>query len=246
MGEPPGITREAIFRVFADTTGLTPADVHQVLTLFALQVTLEVWRNSRLEDAHHEGFIGDEDMLRANSFSDWQVREISRRWRDDYEISDLADVRFDEFEDLLTRLKEMLLDTGRLLPHALIVEDVLGDHVEEMLDHMEDQLDVYAFLANRSGVDAALCRAAIVGAVQCRDWWSGARWVETVESFHANLENPDHEWWSKPAVAEARERLVSRDDLADVLSALKLCPWVIDSATCRDVITCGISYAPVV
>lgn len=166
MGEPPGITREAIFRVFADTTGLTPADAHQVLTLFALQVTLEVWRNSPLEDAHHEGFIGDEDMLRANSFTNWQVREISRRWRDDYEISDLADVRFDEFEDLLTRLKEMLLDTGRLLPHALIVEDVLGDHVEEMLDHMEDQLDVYAFLANhrvlmlRSAAQRSLARCS--------------------------------------------------------------------------------------
>lgn len=119
--------------VYAENLGLPVADLGSLLGLAAVGLTLKVWRNSPLEDAHADpnSPLTDAEMMRTNAATTRLVRETltelatwaldDRDLNDDPEELDLLVDEDSVMEELLEPLEISL--TRRVLPFGYTVRE---------------------------------------------------------------------------------------------------------------------------
>lgn len=219
----------------------------EFVRLVAIGVTLDLWRNSPVEDAHAgQSDLWDGDMMRINAFTTSRVLRIVVAWEADWDLAlddtaGLREVDVEALGDLLDRVRSWLVRPGRTVPDGRSVGVLLGAELDDYVDHVDTRTDIMLDMADSLGSDRVILLLALQAARGAEQWWGHPSWPALVYRFLAALDDPADEHWrgQREACGTEPAALHERDHARTILLRT---PWQLDRDTADWIVRSGIGY----
>ncbi|OHV63466.1 hypothetical protein BCD48_38260 [Pseudofrankia sp. BMG5.36] len=201
--------------------GLDPDNLGQMLGVAAAGITVEWWRNTKVEDWHagSDGALSDVDMYRINTHTTAKVRDRLRAWCRQQSIRTMVDVAAADpgpLEHLLFRLYRWMINPKRVLVtgatlYSVVATTLANARADPDCDVPDDvtpasELAAYEEQVRQAAGSVLLSMdehdprlvfyvPALFSTLSATGWWGTAGYPAHVAAVFAALDNPNHPIW---------------------------------------------------
>jgi hypothetical protein len=174
---------EALNDLARNTLGVTFEQEPDTITaLAAVQLTVDVWRNTYLEElhagSHPTGGFPDADMMRFNIATTRIVAEHVTTSGIDW-----------------SAMRQAIADPARVLPGGRMLSELANDEFDQLAESIEEAIDVRRAFALEHGMAYFLTSLAVLAGISNKNWYGTPWWPDGVDAFFELLATPGSAAW---------------------------------------------------